>query len=156
MDKLNQWLGLVANIGVLIGVFVVVYELRQNTSVSAAQAAFEVNALVDASYRARAQDPRLARLVEDGHNSPDALEDLERLQFYAWLRADINATETVWFYYKNGQIAEEDFGGFRNAICSRLTTPGGKLYWKEEALFFAEGFRESVNVWCFKDISADA
>ena len=149
MEKLNRWLTLASNVGMLIGVFIVVYELRQNTAVSAAQAAFEVNALLDNSYRVRAQDPRLAKLIEDGHNDPDALDSLEQTQFSAWLRADMNATETVWFFYKNGLIPEEDFAGYRAAICSRVTTAGGRRYWKDEAEYFASGFRESVDRWCF-------
>ena len=31
MDKLNQWLTLFANLGVLVGIFLLAYEVRKNT-----------------------------------------------------------------------------------------------------------------------------
>ena len=38
MDKLNQWLSVIANLGVVIGLIVVVFELRQNSSLMQAEA----------------------------------------------------------------------------------------------------------------------
>ena len=37
MDKLNQWLSLIANVGVLIGIFILAFEIQQNTQMMRAQ-----------------------------------------------------------------------------------------------------------------------
>ena len=37
MDRLNQWMTLAANVGVLIGIIFLAYEIRQNTDAVHAQ-----------------------------------------------------------------------------------------------------------------------
>ena len=149
-DKWKGILELLGIAGIIASLVLVAYELRQNTAIATAQAAFQVNTSLDSAYRARAQDPSLAQLIKTGHDNPDSLNDIEREQFFTWLRADINTSEALWFYYNNGLIAEEDFDGFRFSICSRLITEGGRAYWAVEADFFASGFREAVKEWCFE------
>jgi len=111
---------------------------------------FELNSSFDASYRARAQDPVLAQLIKDGHDNPDELTELERNQFSAWLRADMNNAEAAWVYYKNGLIAEDTFDGSIAGICSRVITKGGQQYWEDENKYFAAKFRERIDEWCFQ------
>jgi len=149
MDRLNQWLALVANIGVLIGVFVVAYELQQNTAVARAQATFQVNASIDPAYRARAQNAELAKLILTGNNKPDELNEVESEQFAAWFRAEMNSAEALWFYYENGLIPEGEFGGYQTAICSRVATKGGRANWQRQSKYFANGFQAVVQGWCF-------
>jgi len=148
----NNWkdvLELVGIAGIIGSLVLVAYELRQNTAIATAQAAFEINTSLDGAYRSRAQDPVLAQLIKSGHEAPESLNDLEREQFFTWLRADINTSEALWFYYDNGLIAEDDFDGYRSSICSRLITKGGREWWQVEAIYYASGFREAVQVWCY-------
>ena len=149
MDRLNRWLALVANIGVLIGVIFVAIELQQSTAVSTAQAVFQINASVDSALRSQARDPNLARLIFSGHANPDSLTPVEKQQFDVWLRADMNLLESAWFYYENGLIPEAEFGGYRAAICDRMSTNGGRRHWETEGRNLASGFRSSIEDWCF-------
>ncbi len=140
----------IVGIGAIVfSLMLVAYELQQNAAVTTAKAIFEINTSVDAAYRARAQDPILDELVDKGHSDPDALSERERSQFAAWLRADMNLIEAIWFYYDNGLIADKDFDGYKAATCSRVATRGGREYWAAEAKFFAHGFRDSIEKWCF-------
>jgi len=140
-----ELVGIVAIIGSLI---LVAFELRQSTAVATTQATFEINSMLDNSYRMRAQDPVLAQLIRTGRTDPGSLTKLEWDQFSAWLRADMNGVEAAWFYYNNGLILEKDHDGYRAAACSRVTTKGGRKYWLAEAKFFASRFRESIEEWC--------
>lgn len=127
----------------------VAYELRQSTAVATSQAAFDLNNALDESYRARTQNKDLDELIERGHSDPESLSARERSQFYAWLRADMNNVEAVWFYWDRGIIPQEDFDGYKKSICSRVITPGGRQYWQSERQFFSVGIRESIDEWCF-------
>ena len=149
-EKWKEILEFVGIFAIVASLVLVAYELRQSTVVSITQATFQVNVAIDASYRARAQDPVLAQLIIDGHANTESLTDLERNQFAAWLRADMNNLEAMWFYYDNGLIPEKDMDGYRAAACSRVITDGGRRYWSDEEKYFADGFRVSVNDWCFQ------
>ncbi len=157
LDKTNRWLTLLANIGVMAGIVFLAVEVNQNSAeleqsnaVATAQGPFQVNTVMDNSYRAMAQNPVLAKLVKDGHESPESLTELEREQFAWWLRANINASEAAWFYYDQGLIQEEYFGGYRSATCNRLTTNGGRWWWDDNAEFYADGFISFVEQNCLQ------
>ncbi len=149
-DKWKDVLEFVGIIGIIASLVMVAYELRLTNGIATAQAVFQLNTSLENAYRARAQNPELALLIIDGHANPESLTDLEREQFFIWLRADINTTEALWFYYDYGLLPERDFDGFRFSACSRLITNGGRSYWEEEADFFATGFREAIEEWCFQ------
>ena len=147
-----NWKSIAEIIGIaaiVLSLLMVAYELRQSTALATAQAVFDLNTVLDEAYRSRTQDPELDELIERGHSKPDTLSERERTQFHAWLRADMNATEALWFYQNRGIIPQQDFDGYKEAICSRVKTPGGRTYWKSEAQFFASEFRQSINEWCF-------
>ena len=148
-----NWKEIVEFVGIfaiVLSLVMVAYELRQNTAIATAQAVFDVNTNLDEAYRARAQDPDLDELIEKGHTKPDILSERERSQFHAWLRADMNSGEAVWFYQDGGVIPQQDMDGYKVAICSRVITPGGRKFWEREAQFFAAGFRQSIDEWCFQ------
>ena len=148
----DNWKSIAEFVGIaaiVLSLVMVSYELRQSTAVATAQAVFDVNTILDESYRARAQNPELDELIEKGHSNPEALSERERSQFRAWLRADMNVAEATWFYQDRGIIPEEGFDGFMEAVCSLMGSPGGTKYWEKEAQFFAARFRQSVDKWCF-------
>ena len=77
--NIAEFVGLASIVTSLV---LVAYELRQNTAISTAQAITGLNSALDASYRARAQDAALDKLVIEGHSDPDALSGRERSQFF--------------------------------------------------------------------------
>ena len=150
--KPKEWKDIAEMVGIaaiVASLVLVGYELRQNTAVSTAQAVSELNTAIDNAYRSRAQNAALDELIRMGHSDPKALSERERSQFFTWLHADMNLIEAAWFYYDNGIIPERKFDGYKNAACSRVTTPGGREYWAADAEFFASEFRESVKTWCY-------
>jgi hypothetical protein len=157
-EKLNSWLGVFANIGVVVGIVFLALEVNQNSSeleqnraVSTAQATAQRNGAMDDDYRALAQDPELAQLVKSGYDNPDSLTELQRVQFGWWLRKTFNNHEATWFYYSRGLIPEEDYGGYRTALCNRVNTNGGRWYWEGNAEYFASGFVSYIDDWCFNN-----
>ena len=155
MNKLRSadWKSIVEPVGIVaivLSLAMVAYELRQSSAIATAQAVFDVNTALDTGYRARAQDPNLDELIQRGHSEPDTLSERERSQFHAWLRADMNATEAMWFYQDRDIIPQQDMDGYEVSVCSRVITPGGRQFWERQAQFYAAGFRQSINEWCFQ------
>jgi hypothetical protein len=151
--KSTNWKDIAELIGIaaiVVSLILVAYELRQASAQSAAEAIYQTNVGLDNSYRARAQDSALAQLIIDGHANPGLLNDLEREQFAAWLRADLNIAEATWVFYENGLYPEWAFDGTKAGICGRLVTEGGRQFWEDQGQYFASRFRESIDEWCFQ------
>ena len=147
----TNWKELAEIVGIaaiILSLLLVAYELRQSTAIATSQAVFDLNSVLDESYRARAQDEDLDELIARGHADPESLSVRERSQFYAWLRADMNIKEATWFYWDRGIIPREETDGIRNSICSRVASPGGREYWHNQQQFFSTGFRETIDEWC--------
>jgi hypothetical protein len=139
----------VGTLSIVASLLIVAYQLKQSTALATAQATFDLNTVLDDAYRLRSQDAILDELIDKGHHDPDSLSERQRSQFDSWLRADMNVTEAVWFYYSNGIIDKGDFEGWRTSICSRVSSPGGKRFWEREAKYFSNSFRNAVDRWCF-------
>jgi len=68
LDRINRWMMLVANIGVLIGILFLVFELRQNTVASRLEAASNFQDTFSEIEFFIAQNPEFAELLDAGRN----------------------------------------------------------------------------------------
>jgi hypothetical protein len=94
-DRLDRWLTLLANLGVLGGLVFVGLEVRQNTSQLRADASYSITASVNELNAAIYSDPRLAELVFRGEADLSALTPIERTQFDAFEFSRLNISEYV-------------------------------------------------------------
>ena len=81
MDRLNQWLTLFANIGVLVGIGFLAYEIRLNTQATHAQTREAVLAATEAELQAVRDDPNLIHSIV----KTEALTPDEQIRLYTWL-----------------------------------------------------------------------
>jgi hypothetical protein len=105
-EKVNTWLSLGANIGVVIGLGIVIFEINQNTDMMQAQinqsrtdtAISEQQALYNSDYM-----PAL----EAKANTDEPLSDEEMLRYEAYFRAyNRNMDNQLWQY--NQEFLEEN------------------------------------------------
>jgi hypothetical protein len=99
--KLNEWLQIVASLGVLVGLLVVAYEIRQNTSVAKTEhtrANFEMWVALSSIELETDVGKAIIKAIED----PDNLSTEDRFKLNAWLNA------VVSIYEYNNQA--EEFG----------------------------------------------
>jgi hypothetical protein len=109
MEKLNQWLTLAANVGVLVGIFFLAYEIRQNTE------AVKSEALHTSSENARELLLEVATSVDirtaiAASNSWDAAQDPYHDNYEAycwWLWAVMRNLEEQYYLWKAGFLELE-------------------------------------------------
>jgi hypothetical protein len=118
-EMLNRWLTLAANFGVLIGLILLVYEVRQNADLMRAQinqsrtdtALFQQYSVSDTDYIA----PILAKVGRG-----EQLSDEEMLRYDARMRAfNRNQDNNLWQYnqgYLGENIPASIRGGVRDVI----------------------------------------
>ena len=84
MDKLNKWLTLVANIGLIAGLFFLTFQIRQNTKQMRTEASFSINQSLNNLNSSIYQDSTFAELYLRGCKSYSGLNEVERFRFRAY------------------------------------------------------------------------
>lgn len=139
----NDWLTLVANLGVLLGIFFLVYEIQQNTDAirSQTRAAIYSGAQEELWKNMEYPDVTLNMLVADHELSPE-----EKVRFDAWMSASMRAREFAWIEYRNGNLDATYWESDRNVIAIILGTERGRTWWnKVGKLSFGPEFTSYVD-----------
>ena len=93
--KLNWWLSLLGNLGVLGGLVFVGFEIRQNTSQLRAEASHSITASVNEMNAGIYSDSTLADLVLRGEQNLGALNATERFRINAFQFSRLNVAEYI-------------------------------------------------------------
>ena len=106
LDKLNKWLTLVANLGVLIGVFFLVAEMRQSNSIANREAASEISTSGSELNSFVLENQEFAMLRSKLRDANANLSPLEQEQVLSWTLMQLNHWTLVNNSYENGLIDE--------------------------------------------------
>jgi hypothetical protein len=93
--KLDWWISLLGNLGVLGGLVFVGFEIRQNTSQLRAEASHSITASVNEQNAGVYGDSTLAELLIRGEENLDALGSIERRRFDAFQFSRLNVAEYI-------------------------------------------------------------
>ena len=129
-DSLNRWLTLGANLGVLVGIILLIVELNQNRGMMRAQIRHELAMGIVDLLQVPASNEQLADLMYRAH-SGEEITPREQFQFELRTNALFRYWEDVHYQYRVGLYDEIEFGKQRDA-------------WKAS---FANSNR-AVNYWC--------
>jgi len=92
---LNQAISVVANLGVIIGLIFLGFEVRQNTSQLRADAGYSINEAVDALNRSVYQDPEFAALILQAEQSFNELERVDKSRIVAFFFSELNLADYI-------------------------------------------------------------
>ena len=129
-ERLNRWLTLGANLGVLIGILLLVFELNQNRDLVRAQIRNELSQGVIDLLRSRAENEQLADILFRAENGEE-LSPLESSRYTHFHRAFFRYVANVHYQYRQGLYDDSEYGVQRNA-------------WG----FYLGRIEPAVNVWC--------
>ncbi len=114
-DKVNRWLTLGANFGVLIGIILLIVELQQNRDLTRAQIHQNRSDAWVAARFARADSEFVAPVLEkistagypDDMTAMDELTAVELMRMRDVFSAFAGDYDNLYFQYKNGYLDEE-------------------------------------------------
>ena len=127
-EKLNSWLGVFANIGVLVGIIFLAMEVRHSSIAVNAQMADSVADGFIALNITSITDPAVARIYVVGLYEPESLSDVEAIQFSMLVRGLFNQFARVHRHYRAGLLSESDWALYAREAAGLMSTPGGKLH----------------------------
>ena len=126
MDRVNQWLTLCANVGVLIGIGFLAYEIRQNTDATHAQTREAVLTGRQVELQAVSEDPNLIKsIIKQGSLTTD-----EQIKLFTWLASALSAREFSWLQWESGVIDETQWQSEFVILRGFLQAPRVRLWWE--------------------------
>ena len=140
-DRLNRWLNLTANIGVLIGVIFVAVELRQNSNLARASTRQEI---AHDSYEpalAIATDEGLAAALQKS-NSGQELTPTEEQRLITLVYATNAIYDNIYFQYRSGMLEDEQWEAFLSSIRNLRGEPTNQRYLDLDV--YSEPYQELV------------
>ena len=129
-DKMNRWLTLGANVGVLIGLILLLFEIRQNSDLMRAQITMDRTTLAVQNLSNWANGGEIAvlnsRLAEDIDGFPKALGWLDQLtaeekqRYYWWVLGRSIEQSNDWFQCSQGFVDQD--------VCRREVRERMRIY----------------------------
>jgi len=105
LDKINQWLVLIANLGVLVGLIAVVVELRQTQTAMDADAS-TMRAQMALDLENNSIDTKIYEVIEKlGNGENLTLEESARARL--WVRTRLRHFENLHYQHQIGVLNEE-------------------------------------------------
>ena len=125
---LGQTITVLANVGVLIGILLLVYELNQNRQMMQAQTRSAIaNGITDFLVNI-GSDRELSDLWSLG-GSGTSLDEAESRQFSVLMTGFLRYLEGAHYQYRNGLFEQNEFETQREQIRRLFALPGYKSYW---------------------------
>ena len=107
-DKVNRWLTLGANIGVLIGIILLVVELNQNRDMIRAQTRNDISQQVSNRLLSVGTNSQMASVMRRATGGEELTAD-EEYQAYLYLVANMRDWENIHYQYRHGMFDEQEF-----------------------------------------------
>lgn len=144
-DRLTKWGALAANVGVLIGLTLVLAELSQNRTVMRAQIRHELSAGIVDMLHAEAENAQLADIIRR-QEAGETLTPAEQFRFDRRTNALFRYWEDVHYQYRIGLYDVSEFDAHRQVWAVSFTaTPYVRTYWCAVRDRYSPKFREEMD-----------
>lgn len=143
--NVGQLISALANVGVLLGILLLVYELNQNT---AAMQGDTYQGLLDSVTSVAltvAQDAELSRIVSVGNIQPSDLRAEDWSRYVNFKLAQVWQFQYAYLAYERTEMNELQWSAIAPAFASLACQPGFQKFWSELGpTTFAVSFQEYV------------
>ena len=143
-DRLNRWLTIVAELGVLAGILLVAFELAQNREMMEAQTRNEIAVQIVDLLSDVAINLELADLLRRA-NAEEALTQTDSLQLRNRTMAMFRYFENAHYQYRQGLYDEAEFAAQREAWRGFMAFPPYKPRWCATRGTFSPDFRSEFD-----------
>ena len=106
IDRVGQWVGIVANVGVLLGFILVAYQLQLNTTALQTTSKHKTNELLSNAEMALMGDTGNAAFAH-ALLDPESVTPEEMVQIWSYFSLSFLSVSQVFFDYRDGLVSEE-------------------------------------------------
>jgi hypothetical protein len=118
--KLKNWKDLVELVGIaaiVVSLFFVGLELRQNTDAVKASSIDGLSSLSQEFYLLMASDPELTRIFRDGRQDMGQLGENDLARFFWIERSRVVRLQTAFLQWQRGTLGDQDWLFYRSFVC---------------------------------------
>ena len=144
-DHLNKWVTLGANVGVLIGIALLIFEIDQNRQAILAQTRNDIAQGAIGVISLTAVNPQLADIVVRS-NRGEELSESEQYMLKSRAELIFRYWENVHYQYRLGTYDEGEF--LRHMVTMNVVvtnTASLRNYWCENGSMFSEEYEKAAN-----------
>lgn len=131
LSTTNEWLTLIANLGVLIGVILVAYELQQDRLATEAQIRFDITNMATDALQRWAENPEIITAMQKTIDRIPLTDEEQLMMFYIRM-SELRRWENTYSQYQRGLFDETEFDGFMRAWEQRINSSIYTNFWDEE------------------------
>jgi len=128
--KLNDWLSLAANLGVLVGLIVLIVELDQSTRVAESTAYQELVNRIAELNQLEATDSEFAEILHKGINDASSLTPVETGRMISYSRAIYRHGDLAYYQFETGLMDEIRLVSALGPVKAWLSSDIGKVGWE--------------------------
>lgn len=107
LKKTNQWLSLLANVGVVVGIVFLAFEVRTNTSTNRIAILQNYSNNWMHIHAQTAENPELAELVESALDGQE-LDDVQARQFRSWALQFVTQAHDMLRHYDEDLVSKRE------------------------------------------------
>ena len=144
VERINQWLTLVANLGVLAGIIFLAIEIQQNTDVTRSTTAQEISNTSVEFFMRVAESPDLARVIKVATENPGGLSEVEIVQYEYHTGAAFMLFEGAYKQFQLGFLPESGWKPHEGLIKYLLDNPVSRNWWVNSNTVFSPEFENRV------------
>ena len=142
----GQTFGILANVGVLIGILLLIYELQLNREMMRAQTRNELAQGIVGQINIMATDGELQEIVERVRSRAPDLTQVERNRFQAYVNARFRHWENVHYQYRLDLYDESEFATQVLAWKQFLRSAPAREIWRSTRSFYSPEFGDQIDV----------
>ncbi len=143
-DRLNRWMTLGANIGVLAGIIFLAFELQQNTVATQLEAASNFQDSFSEIELFIAGSPEFAELLRKGREGEE-VSAADQLRLWIFYGNALRQWQFTHFQYLSGALDEDIWQGHRVRLTKIISEDRGLFdNWQMTKLQFSPAFNEMV------------
>ena len=144
-DRLNRWMTLGANIGVLAGIIFLAFELQQNTVATQLEAASNFQDSFSEIELFIAGSPEFAELLRKGREGEE-IPVADRLRMWVFYGNILRQWQFTHYMYLSGALSKGIWEGNQVRLTQIITEDRGLFdHWQENKLQFSPAFNELVD-----------
>ncbi len=143
-DRLNRWMTLGANIGVLAGIIFLAFELQQNTVATQLEAASNFQDSFSEIELFIAGSPEFAELLRKGREGEEVTA-VDQLRLWVFYGNVLRQWQFIHFQYLSDALDEDIWQGNRVRLTQIISEDRGLFdHWQMAKLQFSPAFNEMV------------